>query len=528
MQNLEQFKNEMNLQGKNVHVGQRYKPKMFGEWDNTKLYEPLSIVQYQGASYTSRQYVPVGVEIINEEYWALTGNYNAQVEVYRGEVRDMQQQVTQQIDNEMVSVNETITQQNTTITEQNNSIAELSRGNAKLYPKYIDMVNDTQLKKGDYAQIASYKYKNDGVEMTFEIMGKTDEPYITSGRLQKISAQLVNGLVAVPYIEKHTPKIINDEILTNELLRTAHTYFENADKLVYDIHRAHDVMRLDRDPVSKDGLLGPSVCSSLVNLSLMGVEYKDSRYVAGNALNKKTYPWGNTWLYDHIERYEGYNANELAMAMYKQGMFYTPNDDLSNIRRGDILFFSEKPEERGNKAEDYNFLHIFHNAVYNGFGQIIQSSATTHGAVTIDDITQPVWSWLREQLIGFVRLPLGPVSKYNKRKNIATTNADVVISYNPQISVSENFVRIDFPATGLKSGLTVGTHVIGTIEEKYRPEETQFFFIGTSLPRMYRCSVSTSGEISILVNNGVVGTGEQLYGYVTYPLKNVTPTYPTY
>ena len=520
MQDLDKFRNEINLSGQNVYVGHRYVPKIFGEWDNTKIYEPLSIVQYQGASYTSRQYVPVGVEITNEEFWAITGNYNAQVEAYRGEVRDMQRQVNQKIDDEMGAVNETLT-------EQKNSITELSRGNAKLYPQYIDMVNDTQLRKGDYAQIASYKHKNDGVEMTFEIMAKTDDPYITSGRLQKISAQLKNGLVAVPYIENYTPKIINDEILTNELLKTANSYFENADKLVYDIHRAHDVLRLDKNPIGEDGK-GPTVCSSLVNLSLMGVEYKDSRYVPGNTVNKKTYPWGNTWLYDHIERYEEYNANELAMAMYKQGMFYTPNKDLSNIRRGDILFFSENPEERDNKAEDYNFLHIFHNAVYNGWGQIIQSSATTHGAVTIDDITQPVWSWLREQLIGFVRLPLGPVSKYNKRKNISTTNADVVISYNPQISVSENFVRIEFTGTGLKNGLAVGTHIIGTIEEKYRPEETQYFFIGTSLPRIYRCSVSTNGDISILVNNGIVGTGEQLYGYVTYPLKNVTPTYPTY
>ena len=87
MQDLDKFKNEMNLSGQNVYVGHRYVPKIFGEWDKTKIYEPLSIVQYQGASYTSRQYVPVGVEITNEEYWAVTGNYNAQVEQYRQEVK---------------------------------------------------------------------------------------------------------------------------------------------------------------------------------------------------------------------------------------------------------------------------------------------------------------------------------------------------------------------------------------------------------------------------------------------------------
>lgn len=70
------------------YVGARYVP-LFADplqWDNTKIYEPLTIVINQGNSYTSRQFVPVGVDITNEDYWALTGNYNAQVEQYRQEV----------------------------------------------------------------------------------------------------------------------------------------------------------------------------------------------------------------------------------------------------------------------------------------------------------------------------------------------------------------------------------------------------------------------------------------------------------
>lgn len=78
--------------GTRQYIGARYVP-IFGrkgetsiQWDNTKPYEPLTIVLYQGNSYTSRQYVPTGVEISNEEFWALTGNYNAQIEQYRTEV----------------------------------------------------------------------------------------------------------------------------------------------------------------------------------------------------------------------------------------------------------------------------------------------------------------------------------------------------------------------------------------------------------------------------------------------------------
>lgn len=74
------------VQGYNTYIGARYVPIFDGEWDGSKMYEPLMIVTYQGNSYTSRTYVPVGVPVTNETYWANTGNYNAQIEAYREEV----------------------------------------------------------------------------------------------------------------------------------------------------------------------------------------------------------------------------------------------------------------------------------------------------------------------------------------------------------------------------------------------------------------------------------------------------------
>ena len=97
MQDLDKFKNEMILSGKNVYVGHRYVPKIMGDWDKTQIYEPLTIVQYQGNSFTSRQFVPSGIEITDEEYWASTGNYNAQIEYYRQEVRDVQSEVENEL-----------------------------------------------------------------------------------------------------------------------------------------------------------------------------------------------------------------------------------------------------------------------------------------------------------------------------------------------------------------------------------------------------------------------------------------------
>lgn len=78
------------------YVGARYVP-LFAEpleWDRNTPYEPLTIVYNNGNSYTSRQYVPSGTDISNEAYWALTGNYNAQIEQYRAEVKQYDARIT--------------------------------------------------------------------------------------------------------------------------------------------------------------------------------------------------------------------------------------------------------------------------------------------------------------------------------------------------------------------------------------------------------------------------------------------------
>lgn len=77
--------------GSTQYVGARYVPTIgrLGEdtwqWDGgIAPYEPLTIVQWEGDSYTSRKDVPIGVNILNEEYWANTGNFNGQLaQVYR-------------------------------------------------------------------------------------------------------------------------------------------------------------------------------------------------------------------------------------------------------------------------------------------------------------------------------------------------------------------------------------------------------------------------------------------------------------
>lgn len=103
----------------NTYVGARYVPIYDGAWSSSKKYEPLVVVQYHGNSYTSKTYVPAGVNPTNENYWAQSGNYNAQVEEYRREVNELKTYVDGEI-NELTTLvngfNNRITANSTAIT----------------------------------------------------------------------------------------------------------------------------------------------------------------------------------------------------------------------------------------------------------------------------------------------------------------------------------------------------------------------------------------------------------------------------
>lgn len=82
--------------GVTQYIGARYVPKFYENSDGTEEwragveYEPLTIVTYNGNSYTSKKPVPsnIGNPSDNTSYWVSTGNYNQQVEAYRQEVQE--------------------------------------------------------------------------------------------------------------------------------------------------------------------------------------------------------------------------------------------------------------------------------------------------------------------------------------------------------------------------------------------------------------------------------------------------------
>ena len=81
------------------YVGARYVPKVMGEWNKALQYEALSIVTYLGNSFTSKVPVPANIDITNKTYWVNTGNYNAQVEAYRQETAQLNNDLNNEIIN---------------------------------------------------------------------------------------------------------------------------------------------------------------------------------------------------------------------------------------------------------------------------------------------------------------------------------------------------------------------------------------------------------------------------------------------
>ena len=113
--------------GVRQYVGARYVPVFANplEWSNAREYEPLTIVTHNGNSYTSMQSVPTGIDIANANYWALTGNFNAQVEAYRQEVA----QWSGKIDDANTIANNAVTTADNAVTTANNALSVANTAN---------------------------------------------------------------------------------------------------------------------------------------------------------------------------------------------------------------------------------------------------------------------------------------------------------------------------------------------------------------------------------------------------------------
>lgn len=72
--------------GVTQYVGARYVPHGWTDWNAETSYDALYVVKYNLAWYIAKKPVPVGTKPTCEKYWAMTDNWNGQVEEYRNEI----------------------------------------------------------------------------------------------------------------------------------------------------------------------------------------------------------------------------------------------------------------------------------------------------------------------------------------------------------------------------------------------------------------------------------------------------------
>ena len=133
--------------GVRQYVGARYVPVFANplEWSDTREYEPLTVVTYRGNSYTSMQYVPTSISIADTAYWALTGNFNAQVEAYRAEVRAFDDRINANA----AAINANATAINANATAINANAAAINANAAAIAQEKTDRTTNVMLAFGD-------------------------------------------------------------------------------------------------------------------------------------------------------------------------------------------------------------------------------------------------------------------------------------------------------------------------------------------------------------------------------------------
>ena len=76
------------------YVGARYVPKFLGTYDNTQVYEALSVVDNGlGTSYISTKTTPAGTPLTNTTYWAIYGASNGAIINLQNQINDLNDNV---------------------------------------------------------------------------------------------------------------------------------------------------------------------------------------------------------------------------------------------------------------------------------------------------------------------------------------------------------------------------------------------------------------------------------------------------
>lgn len=146
----------------------------------------------------------------------------------------------------------------------------------------------------------------------------------------------------------------NNAYVVNDVIDCALSYYYNNDKLFYGNQTALN------DTIASDGTKLAIDCSTLVCLVLNGVKYETSRYTLGGTKynNISDYEYA-TNIYDNGSSQFRRYANMIGEYFYNMGMTYYHNDNFTNLRAGDLMFW--KGEHTEGSFMDITHVGIFLN-----------------------------------------------------------------------------------------------------------------------------------------------------------------------
>ena len=272
------------------YVGARYVP-LFAEpaqWDINKQYEPLTIVLDHGNSYTSRQFVPTGIELTNDAFWALTGNYNAQVEQYRQEVTTYDTRIkTAQTAADGATAK--ATEADTKATNAKAAVeAEVSRATAKENEiQSLATTNETDIANLD-AQMAA----TTGSELLNKIAKETDNRTEADKALgTRIDAEKSERQGAITELDTELKDKIASKfpIVTDSILDGAVTSTKLAQSAINAILNGATIRCFDSENSNADntGLACPA------GFSISGCYIDTLKLLVINRLSSKSVRWGS-------------------------------------------------------------------------------------------------------------------------------------------------------------------------------------------------------------------------------------------
>lgn len=410
-----------------TYIGARYVPILGrrGEsstaWDDSAPYEPLTIVTYQGDSYTSRQYVPAGVAITNTDFWAQTGSFDAQVNQLQDDMASALDRIgiaegnidgingdidalelrTDAIEDDVDGIETTII---------NDALALKYNGNAYILHNLID-VNEN-LSVNQYHNVIAHSKRDNMMHFDLVLRNATENTIATSADLITIKNaflrysetytmhlmceitrytedysvdDLANRVVARPPFHPRVTiaKSGNDAVLriVNQILPNTEIIISGVESIV--------TFQSWFNSAFYDSAFAESICDYCLNgdgeTSWEGTfEFSDNNSVRLDPTNLKTNASGIVYIaYDHF----GFHPKSSTAAAYlTNGMFiaYAPAGqplDVSKARPGDMIIY-QLPSASADSYQSWQ-----HVSLYIGNDKVCEMAETYPEAETLNGAT---------------------------------------------------------------------------------------------------------------------------------------------